>query len=99
MRLPGTGFMSTTSPTSAETPSATPRSDLGPGSVVAGRYEIVRKIGSGGMGHVFEARHLVLGRRVALKVLKARDLGSANAVARLKQEARVATSIGHRNIV
>jgi serine/threonine-protein kinase len=69
------------------------------GVVVAEAYEITHLLGKGGMGAVWAARHLRLpGKRVAIKVL----LGSgadAQALARFKREAEVASRIGHAGIV
>lgn len=64
------------------------------GDVVGGRYEILRPIGRGGMGAVFEALHVELGRRVALKVLD----GSTD-TARLAQEGRALAALNHPNVV
>jgi eukaryotic-like serine/threonine-protein kinase len=69
------------------------------GTVLAERYAIVRKIGEGGMGAVYEARHAVIGKRVAVKVLLEKFLENQELMARLLQEARLASSIGHENIV
>jgi serine/threonine protein kinase len=69
------------------------------GATLAGRYEIVRRIGEGGMGAVYEARHTLIGKRVAVKVLLEKFLTKSDFVARLLQEARLASSIGHENIV
>jgi eukaryotic-like serine/threonine-protein kinase len=69
------------------------------GTVLADRYEILRRIGEGGMGAVYEARHTVLGRAVAVKVLLEKFLEKTELVARLLQEARLASAIGHENIV
>jgi serine/threonine protein kinase len=69
------------------------------GTVLAERYEIVRRIGEGGMGAVYEARHTVIGKRVAVKVLLEKFLEKPDLVARRVQEARLASSIGHENIV
>src|SRR4051812_18645394 len=69
------------------------------GVTLADRYEILRRIGEGGMGAVYEARHTVIGKRVAVKVLLEKFLEKPELVARLLQEARLASSIGHENIV
>ncbi len=69
------------------------------GSVLEQRYEIIRKIGQGGMGAVYEATHKLLGKRVAVKVLLDKYAQKDQIVARLEQEARLASSIGHANII
>ncbi|MES1209450.1 MAG: serine/threonine-protein kinase, partial [Pseudomonadota bacterium] len=69
------------------------------GVVLAGRYEVVRRIGEGGMGAVYEARHTLIGKRVAVKVLLEKFHAKSDFVARLLQEARLAGSIGHEHIV
>jgi serine/threonine-protein kinase len=69
------------------------------GATLAGRYLIVRRIGEGGMGAVYEAKHTVIGKRVAVKVLLEKFHTKTDFVARLLQEARLASSIGHQNIV
>jgi len=69
------------------------------GTVLAGRYEVLRRIGEGGMGAVYEAKHTLIGKRVAVKVLLEKFLTKSDFVARLLQEARLASSIGHENIV
>jgi serine/threonine protein kinase len=62
-------------------------------------YQIVREIGRGGMGIVFEAIHQSLGRRVALKVLSGNLLGETKHLARFRREARAAARLRHTNIV
>jgi len=69
------------------------------GIVLAGRYEVLRRIGEGGMGAVYEAKHALIGKRVAVKVLLEKFHAKSDFVARLLQEARLASAIGHENIV
>lgn len=65
---------------------------------VVDKYQIVRLIKSGGMGDVYEARHLRLGRRVAIKFLRAALVGDSAHQARFDREACVAGSLEHENI-
>jgi eukaryotic-like serine/threonine-protein kinase len=69
------------------------------GTTLSGRYQITRKIGQGGMGAVFEATHTLIGKRVAVKVLLDKYARREAIVARLEQEARLASSIGHEHII
>jgi len=69
------------------------------GATLASRYLIVRRIGEGGMGAVYEAKHTIIGKRVAVKVLLEKFLAKSDFVARLLQEARLASAIGHEHIV
>jgi eukaryotic-like serine/threonine-protein kinase len=87
------------SPSTATNPQEESRFDSLVGAVLADRYQIVRRIGEGGMGAVYEAKHTVIGKRVAVKVLLEKFLAKSDFVARLLQEARLASSIGHEHIV
>jgi len=69
-----------------------------PGTVIADRYKIIRLIGEGGMGVVYEAQHTSIGRRVALKIVHKEFSSNAVAIERFQQEAKVAATIGHLNI-
>jgi serine/threonine-protein kinase len=67
-----------------------------------GNYDIVRAIGRGGMGVVYEARHRSLGRRVAIKVLQSGRLGTArdeHVTARFLREGRAAAHVQHAHVV
>jgi serine/threonine protein kinase len=63
-----------------------------------GPYEIVGRVGVGGMGEVYRANDTRLGRHVAVKVLPARALDSADARARFEREARAIAALNHPNI-
>ena len=69
------------------------------GVTLDGRYLIERKIGEGGMGVVFAARHLVIERPLAIKVLKREVARDSSTIKRFVQEAKAASRIGHPNIV
>jgi predicted ATPase/predicted Ser/Thr protein kinase len=64
-----------------------------------GRYEVVSRIGRGGMGEVYRARDVSLGREVALKLPRQPYAGGTEAVRRFEQEARAASSLNHPNII
>ena len=64
-----------------------------------GSYEIVAPLGAGGMGEVYRARDVRLGRDVALKVVAGGPVPDAAALARLEHEARAVAALSHPNIV
>ncbi|HUS63770.1 MAG TPA: serine/threonine-protein kinase [Kofleriaceae bacterium] len=64
-----------------------------------GEYIVEQQIGEGGMGVIFSARHPIIGKRVAIKVLNPDMAANVSIVQRFIQEARSVNQIGHRNIV
>ncbi|MEM9454945.1 MAG: cytochrome c peroxidase [Myxococcota bacterium] len=70
-----------------------------PGDIFGERYQILSRLGSGGMGHVFEAKHTTLGRRVAIKVLKPERSHSESHRERFLREAKSASAIIHPCVV
>src|SRR5678809_1250321 len=64
-----------------------------------GTYEIVGPLGAGGMGEVYRAKDLRLGRDIALKVLPEAFARDANHLARFEREARTVAGLNHPNIV
>ncbi len=73
--------------------------DLSPGDVIDDKYEIVRLLGRGGMGSVYEGRHRRIHRRVAIKVIHGSIAHHEVALQRFEREAQAAGHIGSRHIV
>src|SRR5262245_10591226 len=69
------------------------------GQILADRYRITRLLGEGGMGQVYEAQHLNINKKFALKFLRPEIVSNPEAVQRFRQEAWSASSIGHENII
>jgi serine/threonine-protein kinase len=69
------------------------------GRTLGGRYLILRRIGKGGMGEVFEAEHIGLDKRVAIKFLLEKLETDREVLTRFHREARTASRIGHENII
>ena len=69
------------------------------GKVLQGRYEVVRRLGAGGMGVVFLARHVHLDKLFALKIISARYLDEPEIGRRFLLEAQAASKIDHPNVV
>ncbi|MCX5747602.1 MAG: protein kinase [Proteobacteria bacterium] len=77
---------------SAQTPSLV-------GTILDGRYRLTKKLGEGGMGEVYAGEHVHIEKRFAIKLLRPEIVSNQEAVKRFYQEARSASSIGHRNII
>jgi eukaryotic-like serine/threonine-protein kinase len=68
------------------------------GQVVADRYHVLKKLGEGGMGQVYLAEHVKMGRKSAIKVMNPALVHDADAVARFNREAANASRITHPNV-
>src|SRR5258706_2644655 len=69
------------------------------GQVVGGRYEVIRLIGKGGMGAIYEVRNTRLGRAFAMKVLLGEAAEDVEVLQRFRREADLIARIKHPNIV
>src|SRR5262249_43416799 len=67
--------------------------------LVMGSYVILERLGEGGMGQVFKARHLKMGRIVALKLIRKDRLAKPEAIRRFEREIRAAAQVLHPNVV
>src|SRR6185369_2972409 len=72
---------------------------LQPGQIIDNKYRVVRVIGEGGMGAVFEGENVRIKRRVAIKTLHAAIANNAEVVMRFEREAQAAGRIGSDHIL
>jgi tetratricopeptide (TPR) repeat protein/predicted Ser/Thr protein kinase len=72
---------------------------LPPGTLLGGRYEILKMLGEGGMGAVYKAHDLEVDRVVALKVIRPEYANRPEILARFKQELVLARQITHKNVI
>jgi serine/threonine protein kinase/tetratricopeptide (TPR) repeat protein len=72
---------------------------LFPGATLAGRYEILKMLGEGGMGTVYKAKDRELDRLVALKVIRPEYANHPETIRRFKQELILARQVTHRNVI
>jgi predicted Ser/Thr protein kinase len=68
------------------------------GSIIADRYHVLRKLGEGGMGQVYLAEHVKMGRKSALKVMNPAMVKDADAISRFNREAANASRINHPHV-
>ena len=73
------------------------RADL-VGQIVAERYHIQKKLGEGGMGQVYLAEHVKMGRRCAIKIMAQSMMNDADAISRFNREAANASRISHPHV-
>ena len=97
--ITGTGRESWATHPRSDTAAAQSREALEIGTVLANRYEIVRRIGEGGMGAVYQARDLELNRVVALKVIRPSLAKNPEILSRFKQELILARQVTHKNVI
>jgi len=69
------------------------------GTVIDNKYEVIQLIGEGGMGVVYEVKHTLIGRRLAMKFLHKQYVTSEEVTTRFHREAQAAAQIGHDNII
>ncbi|HEY9717038.1 MAG TPA: serine/threonine-protein kinase [Trichormus sp.] len=69
------------------------------GTVVAHKYRLIESLGSGGMGVVFKAQHILMNKTVAIKMLHPQLIVSEHCLGRFQQEAKAASHINHPNII
>ena len=73
--------------------------ELEPGTIIGNRYEIVQLLGAGGMGAVYKARDIEIGRLVAFKVIRPEFARDRNIIERFKQELLLASQVTHKNVI
>jgi len=76
----------------------TPTTRLAIGSLFAERYEVLEKLGKGGMGEVYKVKDKTLDEEMALKLLKPEIAADKGIIERFKNELKLARKIGHRNV-
>ena len=76
-----------------------PQTDPMLGRLLDGKYELLARLGQGGMGTVYRARRVHIGDEVAVKMLKQNYVTEADAIARFRREAQAAATLRHPNVV
>lgn len=83
----------------ASTETALPADDPEVGAVIDGRYRLIERVGLGGMGAVYRAEHVGMGRVVAVKLLRPELGGRTEAIERFTREAQASARVAHKNVV
>ena len=68
------------------------------GTIIADRYNVIKKLEEGGMGTVYLAEHVKMGRKSAVKVMNPNMVNDADAISRFNREAANASRINHANV-
>src|SRR6266705_782645 len=92
------GESAATGPRSVRAGAAAGLGTFRPGAVLAQRFKIVRFLAQGGMGEVYEAEDLDLGRRVALKTIRPEIATEPRIIQRFKREITVSLKVNHPNV-
>jgi eukaryotic-like serine/threonine-protein kinase len=79
--------------------SAALEQELEAGQILAAKYRVVERLGSGGMGTVFRAEHLALGIPIAIKLMRSHVATEPELLRRFQREARAASALNHPNVV
>src|SRR5919202_39193 len=97
----GVSFSSFHTPTERADAGALPLPERDPlvGQTLDGKYELLARLGEGGMGAVYRARRVHIGDEVAVKVLLQKFVADAGLIERFRREARAAAALRHPNIV
>lgn len=82
-----------------KTPLTALAKEIAVGSVIGDRYEIIETVGTGGMGVVYRAKHKLMKRIVAIKMLHANLVSNATTLKRFQHEAQAASTLNHPNIL
>jgi Protein kinase domain len=85
-------------PTAGDEPTH-PRESSALGRVIGGRYRLESRLAAGGMGEVYQATHIELGRKLALKLMRPELSGDTTFIERFRREAMTASRLGHPHIV
>ncbi len=94
IRAPSTSWMLS----SSHARGSAAESEFDRGAAVAGRYRVLERVGTGGMGAVYKVLDLELNRTVALKTIRAEMAGNAHALAMFKKELILARQVTHKNV-
>ena len=74
------------------------RTELAPGSIFAGRYQVIEELGRGGMGKVYKVYDREINEKIALKLLRPEIAGDERVIERFRDELKLARQISHRNV-